>query len=47
LALARAGDGYSFGSSGSRTYSTVPGTATAPGGAMPMQRSFTPQQAPA
>jgi predicted lipid-binding transport protein (Tim44 family) len=46
LAIARAGSGFSFGSSGSRTYSTVPGTGTSPYGAMPMQRSLTPQQAP-
>ena len=46
LALARAGDGYSFGSSGSHTFLATPRTQTAPYGAMPMQRSLTPQQAP-
>jgi predicted lipid-binding transport protein (Tim44 family) len=47
LALARAGDGSSFGSRGLRTYSAPPSTSTAPYTAMPMQRSLTPQAAPA
>jgi predicted lipid-binding transport protein (Tim44 family) len=46
LALARAGNGGSFGSSGSFTYVAPPSTSTAPFGAMPMQRSLTPQPSP-
>ncbi len=42
LALARAGNGLSMGSRGSYTYSTIPGF-----GAAPLQRSLTPQGAPA
>ncbi len=42
LADARPGSGLSFGSRGSRTYSSPPGTSTAPGGASPLQRSITP-----
>ena len=42
LALARAGDGGSFGSRGSMTYSAPPPTRTAPNSAQPMQRSMTP-----
>lgn len=45
-AWARAGSGSSWGSRGSRTYSAPPATSTAPGGAMPMQRSATPNYAP-
>ena len=45
-AFARAGGGMSSGSRGSRTYSAPPSTNTAPMGAQPMQRSFTPQAAP-
>lgn len=47
LADARAGDGGSFGSRGSRTYSAPPSTNTAPYSAAPMQRSMTPQSQPA
>jgi predicted lipid-binding transport protein (Tim44 family) len=46
LALARAGDGMSMGSRGSYTWSTPPGTGTAPYAA-PLQRSLTPQGSPA
>ncbi len=46
LALARAGDGGSFGSRGTRTYSLPPSTNTTPYGASPMQRSLTQPQAP-
>jgi predicted lipid-binding transport protein (Tim44 family) len=42
LAQARAGDGYSFGSRGMRSYMLPPGTGTAPYGASPLQRSLTP-----
>lgn len=42
LAMARAGDGGSFGSRGSMTYSAPPRTNTSPYGAAPMQRSMTP-----
>ena len=42
LAHARAGDGGSFGSRGSRTWSAPPSTNTAPRSAQPMQRSLTP-----
>ena len=45
LADARAGGGSSFGSRGSRTYSTPPSTSTAPSMA-PMERSITPRTAP-
>lgn len=41
-AWARAGQGSSYGSRGSRTYTSPPSTNTAPGGAVPMQRSATP-----
>ncbi len=47
LALARAGSsgggGASMGSRGSRTYMAPPSTTTSPSGALPMQRSLTPQ----
>ncbi|MEA2789630.1 MAG: hypothetical protein QOG73_2036, partial [Acetobacteraceae bacterium] len=43
VAEARAGDGGSFGSRGSMTYSAPPSTRTAPS-AQPMQRSMTPNQ---
>jgi len=46
LALARAGDGVSAGSRGTRTYSAPAPTNTAPGVAAPMQRSLTPPSAP-
>ncbi len=42
LADARAGFGGSFGSRGGMTWSAPPSTRTAPYGAQPMQRSFTP-----
>jgi predicted lipid-binding transport protein (Tim44 family) len=42
LADARAGGGRSFGSRGGMTWSAPPSTSTAPYGAQPMQRSFTP-----
>jgi len=42
LAEARAGDGGSFGSRGSMTYSAPPVTRTAPYSSQPMQRSTTP-----
>ncbi len=42
FADARPGQGSSFGSRGSRTYSAAPGTSTAPYGGAPMQRSYTP-----
>jgi predicted lipid-binding transport protein (Tim44 family) len=45
LADARAGDGGSFGSRGSKTFSAPPSTNTAPSAA-PMQRSMTPQSQP-
>jgi hypothetical protein len=45
LADARPGGGLSFGSRGSRTYSSAPGTSTAPGGAGPLQNSITPNGA--
>jgi predicted lipid-binding transport protein (Tim44 family) len=47
LASARAGLGSSSGSRGSNTYSAPPATSTAPYSAAPMQRSLTPQSAPA
>ena len=47
VASARLGDRGSMGSRGSRTYSAPPVTNTAPGTAAPMQRSMTPQGAPA
>ena len=47
LALARAGSSTSMGSRGARTYSAPPSTNTAPSTAAPMQRSMTPQTAPA
>jgi predicted lipid-binding transport protein (Tim44 family) len=43
LAFARAGGGSSFGSRGSRTYSSPGITNTSPYGASPFQRSITPQ----
>ena len=46
LAEARLGDGGSFGSRGSQTYSAPPSTRTAPSSAAPMQRSMTPQSQP-
>ena len=42
LAGARPGSGMSFGSRGGHTWSSAPSTSTAPMGAAPMQRSFTP-----
>jgi predicted lipid-binding transport protein (Tim44 family) len=42
FADARAGFGRSFGSRGGMTWSAPPSTSTAPYGAQPMQRSFTP-----
>jgi len=42
LADARPGQGMSFGSRGSHTWSAPPSTAGAPSGASPFQRSFTP-----
>ena len=42
LAGARPGQGMSFGSRGSRTYSSAPSTNTSPFGAAPVQRSYTP-----
>ena len=42
LAEARPGQGMSFGSRGSHTYSSSPGTSTSPFGGAPMQRSMTP-----
>ena len=42
FADARAGFGRSFGSRGGMTWSAPPSTSTAPNGAQPMQRSFTP-----
>ncbi len=42
MAGARPGNGGSFGSRGSRTYSTAPSTSTSPFGAAPIQRSYTP-----
>ncbi len=42
LADARPGSGMSFGSRGSRTYSTPAPTNTSPYGAAPIQRSYTP-----
>ncbi len=42
LADARPGMGLSLGSRGSRSWSSAPGTAGAPGGASPFQRSMTP-----
>ncbi len=42
FADARAGFGRSFGSRGGMTWSAPPSTSTAPRGAEPMQRSFTP-----
>jgi predicted lipid-binding transport protein (Tim44 family) len=47
LADARAGNGSSFGSRGSMTFSAPPATRTAPNSAFPMQRSLTPQSQPA
>jgi predicted lipid-binding transport protein (Tim44 family) len=46
LADARAGNGGSFGSRGSMTYSAPPRTNTAPSSAAPMERSMTPQSQP-
>jgi predicted lipid-binding transport protein (Tim44 family) len=46
LGMAAAGDGGSFGSRGTRTYSAPPATPTSPYGAAPMQRSLTPRNAP-
>ena len=46
LAMARAGDGGSFGSRGGMTYSAPPSTNTSPYGASPMQRSMTPYNRP-
>ena len=46
MAMARAGNSWSFGSRGSQTYSAVPGTSTAPYAA-PLQRSLTTPQSPA
>jgi predicted lipid-binding transport protein (Tim44 family) len=46
LALAAAGDGGSFGSRGTRTYSAPPASRTAPLGAAPLQRSLTPRAGP-
>ena len=42
LVLAKAGDGSSFGSRGSQTFSAPPPTRSAPSGAAPMDRSLTP-----
>ena len=42
VAGARPGSGMSFGSRGSRTYSSAPSTNAAPFGAAPIQRSYTP-----
>ncbi len=42
LAGARPGQGMSFGSRGSRTYSSAPSTNTSPYGGAPIQRSYTP-----
>ena len=42
FADARPGNGMSFGSRGSHTWSSAPSTATAPFGAAPMQNSMTP-----
>ncbi len=42
FANARPGLGASMGSRGSHTWSSSPGTSTAPGGGMGMQRSYTP-----
>jgi predicted lipid-binding transport protein (Tim44 family) len=42
LADAKPGNGQSFGSRGGRTYSAVPGTGTARGGAAPLTNSMTP-----
>ncbi len=47
LADARAGSGASTGSRGGLTYSAPPSTTTAPSAAQPMQRTITPQTAPA
>jgi predicted lipid-binding transport protein (Tim44 family) len=47
FADARLGSGGSMGSRGSMTYSAPPPTRTAPGYAAPMERSMTPQTAPA
>ena len=47
LAEAKAGGGSSFGSRGTRTYSAPPVTNTAPRSASPIERSITPQGAPA
>jgi predicted lipid-binding transport protein (Tim44 family) len=46
LGLAAAGDGGSFGSRGTRTYSAPPASRTAPLGAAPLQRSLTPRAEP-
>ena len=43
FAGARPGSGMSMGSRGSHTYSSAPGTSTAPYGGAPMQRSMTPE----
>ena len=47
IAEARVGSGSSSGSRGSRTQAAPPATQTAPGVAQPMQRTTTPQTAPA
>lgn len=47
LAEARLGNGSNSGSRGTRTQSAPAPTQTAPGAAQPMQRTTTPQQAPA
>lgn len=44
---ARPGKGFSYGSRGSRTYSTPSATPTAPGAAQPMQKSMTQNGQPA
>jgi len=46
-AYARPGGGSSVGSRGSKTYSAPPATRTAPNSAAPIERSVTPQRAPA
>lgn len=46
LAMARAGDGLSLGSRGTRSFSLPPGTSTSPFGAAPLERSLTPPPAP-
>ena len=46
-AVAKPGGGRSLGSRGSNTYSAPPSTATAPGGAKPIERTMTQPQRPA